>query len=75
MVAPVMFVSKQQEVPADFYIESEADEIYVPDGAGVTEDYGYGRHGKYRQKFGSKGPKNQGIVGYQKYLHLVSQSV
>jgi hypothetical protein len=30
-ITPVMFVSKTEDVSADYYIESEAEEIYVPD--------------------------------------------
>ena len=32
-MTPVMFVSKDQDVQGDFYMESEAEEIYVPDRA------------------------------------------
>jgi hypothetical protein len=28
--APIMFVSKEHDVGADLYIESDAEEIYVP---------------------------------------------
>ena len=32
-MTPINFVSKTQNVSADFYLESEAEEIYVPDKA------------------------------------------
>ena len=65
---------------ADFYIESEAEEIYVPERAQRysprNKKNPYSKTGgspsRYKiNKFGE--PIGSGIVGYQKYLHIVSK--
>jgi hypothetical protein len=66
---PVMFVSKEQNVTADLYIESDAEEIYVPDRKGV-KDNDPGDMSSYLKGFG--GGANA-IVGYQKYIHSASR--
>ena len=78
-VTPVMFVSKDQDIKADFYIESEAEEIYVPERAQRSprnaKKNPYSKKGspsRYKHdKFGNS--IGTGIVGYQKYLHIVSK--
>jgi len=59
-ITPVMFVSKTEDVSADYYIESEAEEIYVPDT-------------HINKNRGQMGTQFDNIVGYQKYLHIVSK--
>ena len=59
-----MFVSKDRKVQGDIYTESDAEEIYMPDGAGQRY-----RGGNKRQSMDDSG----GIVGYQKYLHIVNR--
>ena len=69
-----MFVSKDQDVHADFYIESEAEEIYMPDGAHRSKKNPYAAKGSpNRQQMGKYDNSPSGIVGYQKYLHIVSK--
>lgn len=51
-------------MPADFYIESDAEEIYMPE-----KDGGYGSYGAT----GGASLQQSGIVGYQKYLHIISR--
>ena len=75
-VTPVMFVSKDQDVKADFYIESEAEEIYVPDRAQGSKVNPYAKNRKpspYRYGPGTVDNMSSGIVGYQKYLHILSK--
>ena len=64
-----MFVSKEQNVTADLYIESDAEEIYVPDRK-VRKDNDPGDMSSYLQGFG--GGANA-IVGYKKYIHSASR--
>jgi hypothetical protein len=61
--------TKQEE---DMQIESEADEIYVPET--VISD-NEAATGAYRGKHGIKGQDNVGIVGYQKYLHIMGKVI
>jgi len=64
MTGDLMYVSKDRSVLGDLYIESDAEEIYLPDS-----------HLKRLSK--RKGqlapPEETGIVGYQKYLHIVNR--
>ena len=60
-MTPVMYVSKDRKVQGDIYTESDAEEIYMPDG---------GYRGKRRV---SAVEDSGGIVGYQKYLHIVNR--
>lgn len=53
-------------------IESEADEIYVPES--VLSDHDQAT-GAYRGKHGLKGKDDVGIVGYQKYLHIMGKVI
>ena len=46
---------------ADLYIESDAEEIYLPDS--------YGRN----RKVSTTTEDDSGIIGYQKYLHIVNR--
>ena len=64
----LMFVSNDRNVQGDLYIESDAEEIYLPDGAQVR------RAGHGRRKHQSLVTEDEtGIVGYQKYMHLVNR--
>lgn len=73
-VTPVMFVSKDQDVQADFYIESEAEEIYMPDRAQRSKKNPYAkRDSPSRYPMNKYDTSPSGIVGYQKYLHIVSK--
>ena len=56
----------------DMQIESEADEIYVPET--VLSD-NEAATGAYREKHGIKGQDDAGIVGYQKYLHIMGKVI
>ena len=53
-------------------IESEADEIYVPET--VLSD-NEAATGAYRGKHGIRGQEDAGIVGYQKYLHIMGKVI
>lgn len=65
---PVMFVSKDHNVHADMYMESDAEEIYMPDGASP------GRRGRGRNKrMSTTTEDDSGVIGYQKYLHIVNR--
>ena len=62
----MMFVSKDPNMQADLYIESEAEEIYMPDG--------HMRGGNFRNnKVSTTTEDDSGIIGYQKYLHIVNR--
>ena len=64
-MTPVMFVSKDRNVQGDIYMESDAEEIYMPDGTGRR----YGR----RKRVSTTTEDDSGIVGYSKYLHIVNR--
>ena len=67
-MTPVMFVSQDRNVQGDIYIESEAEEIYLPDG-----QFARGAS-KFRGKKVSTTTEDEtGIIGYQKYLHIVNR--
>ena len=61
-----MFVSKDHNVHADMYMESDAEEIYRPDGGGR------GRHGR-NKRMSTTTEDDSGVIGYQKYLHIVNR--
>ena len=64
-----MYVSKDQNVAADFYMESDAEEIYMPES-------GYrnpGGRGFTSNRISTTTEDETGIVGYQKYLHIVNR--
>lgn len=65
-MTPVMFVSKDHNVQADIYIESDAEEIYMPYG-------GNRRTGGFNNKVSTTTEDDSGIIGYQKYLHIVNR--
>ena len=68
LMTPVMFVSKNQNVAADFYIESEAEEIYMPDHTRrKTKRYQSTTSGDMFDQ------EDEGIVGYAKYLHIINK--
>ena len=46
------------------YMESDAEEIYMPDGGGQ-----FGRN----KRISTTTEDDSGIVGYQKYLHIVNR--
>ena len=60
-MTPVMFVSKDRNVQADMYMESDAEEIYMPD-----QQFG-------KQRLSTTTEDDSGIIGYQKYLHIVNR--
>ena len=71
----MLSVGRNKDVQADLYIESEAEEIYLPESshisagvAGVLPPYNYGK----RVSLPSTEDET-GIVGYQKYLHIVNR--
>ena len=58
-------MSKDQNIQADIYIESEAEEIYLPDS-------------QLKQNFNTRQRSittedDSGIIGYQKYMHIVNR--
>lgn len=53
-----LFVSKDHNVQADMYMESDAEEIYMPDGAGRGR--GFGRN----KRVSTTTEDDSGIVGY-----------
>ena len=66
-MTPVMFVSKNQNVQADFYIESDAEEIYMPDHTMSKR-----RASNLKKRYGSLTSydvpdDDDNIVGYSKY--------
>ena len=63
---PVMFVSKDHNLHADMYMESDAEEIYMPDGASP------GRRGR-NKRISTTTEDDSGVIGYQKYLHIVNR--
>ena len=65
----MMYVAKDHNVAADFYMESDAEEIYMPDSAyrGGSNNFGSGR------KVSTTTEDDSGIIGYQKYLHIVNR--
>lgn len=62
-----MFVSNDRNVQGDIYMESDAEEIYMPDGA-----QRYGGRGR-NKRISTTTEDDSGIVGYQKYLHIVNR--
>ena len=62
-----MLVSKDRNVQADIYMESDAEEIYLPDHYMRKQN----RLNKGRQSLVTD--DSTGIVGYQKYLHIVNR--
>jgi hypothetical protein len=54
-------------------IESEAEEIFVPSNEEI--DDAIMATGAYRGKSGLKGPIKGGILGYQKYLHIMGKVI
>ena len=60
-----LFVSKDHNLQADVYMESDAEEIYMPDGTGR-------QFGK-KKRISTTTEDDSGIVGYQKYLHIVNR--
>lgn len=61
-----IYVSKDPGVQADFYIESEAEEIYMPDSS-------FRPQGGRNRKVSTTTEDDSGIIGYQKYLHIVNR--
>ena len=59
-MTPVMFVSKDRNVHADMYMESDAEEIYMPDQ-------------QFGKRVSTTTEDDSGIIGYQKYLHIVNR--
>jgi hypothetical protein len=65
---PIMFVSKEHEVGADLYIESDAEEIYVP--ANQQHEIEHDPSQPFIRPFGVGA---NCIIGYQKYIHHASR--
>ena len=61
-----IYVSKDPGMQADLYIESDAEEIYLPDSVVRTQ-------GGRNRKVSTTTEDDSGIIGYQKYLHIVSK--
>ena len=59
-------MSKDQNIQADIYIESEAEEIYLP------ESQLKGQNFNTRQRSITT-EDDSGIIGYQKYMHIVNR--
>ena len=62
-------MGRNQNVQADIYIESEAEEIYLPESSHISVPYNFGKN---RVSLASTSDET-GIVGYQKYLHIVNR--
>lgn len=62
-----MFVSKDHDVQADLYMESEAEEIYLPESQ-MRKGYK-----QKNRRVSSTTEDDSGILGYQKYLHIVNR--
>ena len=60
-----IYVSKDPGMQADLYIESDAEEIYLPDSQF--------RQGGRNRKVSTTTEDDSGIIGYQKYLHIVNR--
>ena len=67
MMTPLMLVSKDKKMQGDLYTESDAEEIYLPDHYMRKQN----RLGNGRQSLVTD--DSQGVVGYQKYLHIVNR--
>ena len=63
-MTPVMFVSKDRNVAADLYMESDTEEIYLPD----RDVRNFRKH-----KLSTTTEDESGVIGYQKYLHIVNR--
>lgn len=61
-----IYVSKDPGMQADLYIESDAEEIYLPDSVVRTQ-------GGRNRKVSTTTEDDSGIIGYQKYLHIVNR--
>ena len=61
-----IYVSKREDMQADLYIESDADEIYMPDNS-------FRPQGGRNRKISTTTEDDSGIIGYQKYLHIVNR--
>ena len=61
-----IYVSKDPGMQADLYIESDAEEIYLPDSQFRTQ-------GGRNRKVSTTTEDDSGIIGYQKYLHIVNR--
>ena len=70
-MTPVMFVSKNQNVQADFYMESDAEEIYMPDHSPRMR----GKNKRYGSNTSTDvfSQEDNTIVGYNKYLHIIKK--
>ena len=70
MNGDLMIVSSDKNVQGDLYIESDADEIYLPDTK-IIPRAGSG----FKNNMPSLLPSEDegGIVGYQKYMHVINR--
>ena len=59
-----MFVSNDRNVQGDLYMESDAEELYLPDSQ-IRKGPGFKRN---RQSLLTE--DEGGIIGYQKYMHI-----
>lgn len=57
---------------ADFKLESDADEVYIPDHIMSDAEY---HKGGFREKYAFAHGQAAGIGGYQKYLHVCGKVI
>mmetsp|Transcript_35437 Transcript_35437/g.46655 ORF Transcript_35437/g.46655 Transcript_35437/m.46655 type:complete len:134 (-) Transcript_35437:959-1360(-) len=67
MMGDLMLVSNDRNVQGDLYMESDAEEIYLP------ENQRRGGPGFKRNGQSLVTEDEAGIIGYQKYMHIVNR--